>query len=626
MDFVKTKLRSGNMLYPAQVAKKGDRLFFKFGFNRGIMNDLKRLSGAKWHGFDEPPLKCWSILDDFHNQFQLAWHRGENPYERYDVPLAKFEAKRPLFNHQFEMASHMLTRKQAIIACEMGTGKTLAAIEAMERSGVQNWWWIGTKSAIKSVQLEFRKWESRVMPRLFTYDSLKKEIQNWDGGAAPEGVIFDESARIKNATAQRSQAAMHLANSVRAEHGDDGYIILMSGSPAPKAPTDWWNQAETAQPGFLVEGDLGKLRKRLCLIDLVESMHGSVYPKLVTWWDDATKCKECGQAQEHEDHMMMDCTYVPSVNEIEILYERLKGLVLVKFKKDCLDLPDKNYRIIQLEPSKQILRVAQTLANNATSTIKALIALRSLSDGFQYGKKVIGTETCELCSGKKTIMVPKEAVADNETVVMVEDMCPNCSGTGEQNVIERSTDYVNCPKDDALIELMEEHDEGRMVICAGFTGSIDRICNLYKDNKWWVIRIDGKGWKVFDPEGEIIDCIDEALFAMDRGHKDYEELRRKYPLLCVIMHPASGSEGLTLTASPTIVYYSNDFNSMYRIQSEDRIHRPGMDKNKGATIIDLFHLPTDEYVKNNLDRKTRLQSISLGAIKDVLNADEINRG
>lgn len=76
--------------------------------------------------------------------------------------------------------------------------------------------------------------------------------------------------------------------------------------------------------------------------------------------------------------------------------------------------------------------------------------------------------------------------------------------------------------------------------------------------------------------------------------------------------------GLTLTASPSIVYFSNDFNAESRIQSEDRIHRPGMDVNRGATIYDLIHLPTDRTVLENLKAKRVLQDMTLGALNDVL--------
>jgi len=137
---------------------------------------------------------------------------------------------------------------------------------------------------------------------------------------------------------------------------------------------------------------------------------------------------------------------------------------------------------------------------------------------------------------------------------------------------------------------------------------------VVNEQGWTVIRYD-RQVHVQYPDGTIEKDVNEHLMSMDMSNT---ELINKYPKVVLVGHPASGSEGLTLTASPSILYYSNDFNGMYRMQSEDRIHRMGMDKNRGATIIDLYHLPTDEYVHNNLKKKKQLQSLSLGELKKCL--------
>ena len=50
---------------------------------------------------------------------------------------------------------------------------------------------------------------------------------------------------------------------------------------------------------------------------------------------------------------------------------------------------------------------------------------------------------------------------------------------------------------------------------------------------------------------------------------------------------------LTLVEARTAVYWSNSWKPEYRVQSEDRIHRNGMDVNMGCIIVDLIHLPSD---------------------------------
>jgi hypothetical protein len=125
---------------------------------------------------------------------------------------------------------------------------------------------------------------------------------------------------------------------------------------------------------------------------------------------------------------------------------------------------------------------------------------------------------------------------------------------------------------------------------------------------WQHIKADGKGWST--TVGSV------------RGGKDmlkmFQEKEKSVERLAFIGQPGAAGMGLNLTASPSIVFYSNDFNGDSRIQAIERIHRPGMDINRGATIYDLIHLPTDQYVLDNLDKKVKLQGITLGRMVEEL--------
>ncbi|NJL71391.1 MAG: hypothetical protein HC888_07130, partial [Candidatus Competibacteraceae bacterium] len=100
--------------------------------------------------------------------------------------------------------------------------------------------------------------------RIMTYEGLTKRMKEWKPGQpAPLGIAFDEASRVKNPPAQRSQAARAIADGIRQDHGKDGFVILMSGSPAPKSPLDWWNLCEIACPGFIREGSPEFFQERL---------------------------------------------------------------------------------------------------------------------------------------------------------------------------------------------------------------------------------------------------------------------------------------------------------------------------------------------------------------------------
>ena len=614
------KLKAGKYRIPVTLIYDGDRIAIKFKYNKLLIAEVKSMEGAKYHGFDDPTKKFWSISNSHRNAFQLAYLQGHDPYTRFDVEIIKHNYQRPLYEHQKEFSDFVLTVHQRIIAGEMGTGKTLAAIEIMERSGFPgtDWWYIAPKSGLKAVEREFRIWKSMVYPKMMTYERLVKIMKEWaDGTKAPRGVFFDESARAKNPTAQRSQACKILADGIRNDWGDEGFIVLMSGAPAPRSPADWWHQCEIACPGFIKEGSQMKFKKRLAVIvDKESERAGGVYPHLEAWRDDAKKCNICGKyadAPQHQtstkDVVMGDASetchrYQPSKNEVAFLYERMKGLTLVKFKKNCLDLPDKQYRLIELKPSQKIINIAKSILSTATTTISGITLLRELSDGFQYQKVEDGVEVCTVCHGKKKI--PDPLALANELMTD----CDGCGGSGIRKKFKRIAEQIECPKEEAIRDLLDEmNDVGRIVIYAGFTGSVDRCVQICQACGWDTIRVDGRGWQVnsaLDPDnsGDPLDIFQDQI--------------DKYPRVAFIGQPGAAGMGLTLTASPVIVYYSNDFNFEHRVQSEDRIHRPGMDLNRGATIIDLIHLPTDNLVLDNLQKKKKLQAMTLGEMVEAL--------
>lgn len=511
----------------------GGRIYLKTQFNRELIDEFKAsLDKPKFH---KDLQNRWSCLDSPRSRFVLEVLSGGNPYDKYDADLSEQRPRRDcLYAHQVEMLRHCLTRRRAVLAAEMGTGKTLAAIEVMEASGHDDWLWVGPKSALAAVALEFIKWEAEIIPVMMTYEKFRRALEKWDGSKPWRGIVFDESSRLKSPRAKRTQAALHVSNEMAWCWEGEEYLILMTGTPAPKNPLDWWAQCEVACPGFLRENSTFKLRDRIAYTAEQDFGNGK-FTQITGWRED----------------------------EVVLLSKRMEGLTLVKLKKDCLDLPEKRYEPIAVETSTETTRVANLIARTAESAIQALTNLRELSDGFQY---------------------------------MIDEK------DGSRKVIR-----TDSPKDKMLLELIERHDEvGRLVVYAGFHATIDKLCELIHKAGWSYVKYDGRGLAT---SLSGIDSLPDALREFQEGEAEK---------LVFVAHPASGGMGLTLTASPSIVYYSNDFSAESRIQSEDRIHRPGMDAARGATIFDLIHLPTDELVLENLKLKRDLQSLTLGEVQAAL--------
>lgn len=621
MNFKPCKLRAAGKKVPASLAIEDDRVFFRFRYFPPLIQQIKLLKGAKWHGFDDPPLKLWSVPICRHNEVNLNYMLGQNVFARYDAPLPELTFERPLYDHQREMVAHILTRQKCILAAEMGTGKTLAVLEAIERAQPREVWYVAPRGGILAVNREIRKWDFNVPMELMTYEKLVKTLKSWSGGDAPDFVVYDESSKIKTPGAQRSQAAMHLADAVR--EFDPSYIVLMTGTPAPRSPVDWWHQTEVAYPGFLVEGSPRQLIKRLAITELRESPSGAAYNHIITWKDDPNKCETCGEYADHmnhrpgpnrESHKFKGC-----VNEVHHLSQRLRGLVLVKFKKDCLNLPEVRYEIIRCTPTPETVRAAKLIKRNATRAIEALTLLRELSDGFQYTRNTNKEETCPNCQGKGQVYDYTGEEDKKDTI-----QCALCEGTGRTASYERVTDEFHTKKDDVLSDLLDEYSAfGRCIIWASFTATIDKLTTMLLKEGWCVLRVDGRGFEAFTPnQADSVD-VDTLLDAMDRSNRKYDDLVNQYPKVCFIGHPASGGMALTLTSSPVEIFYSNPFDGESRFQAEARFHRAGMDENICPTIIDLIHLPTDQLILDNLKQKKRLQSITLDDIGAYLEHNQL---
>jgi hypothetical protein len=641
----KVKLKIGSYRFPGELhycKVKGattDRIFFRgFGFVRGLNEEIKSsFSNYKYHGFDDVnPLKVWSCADNQHNQFQLEYLKGGNPYARYDLPVLEATSNRPLYDHQLDMKGFILTRHYCIIAGEMGVGKSLSMIDVLEELGVDDLlaWYVGPKAGVAAVNRELKKWDSKVSPRMFTYQGMVKAIREWTPGAPPPRVVFfDESSKLKGEGTQQSLSAAHLADNVRDYWGDDGFVVLMSGTPSPKTPLDWWMQCRIACPGFLKEAKVSKLNVRMSLNEQRKSASGGMYPHRISWLDDENKCAKCGNKYAHPKHGAEgEHPFQKSVNEVANLYKRIRGLVIIKLKKECLDLPEKRYEVIRVRPTVDMLRAAKLIRASSPRAITALTLLRELSDGFQYVDQAVGKEECKNCKGKKEVLikVPIETVDKTAPQEVHRDqfeekklICDNCGGTGETTVYERGIDKVSSPKDDYFIEDLEAHEEcGRYIVWGGFTGSIDRLVEIAHKYGWATLRYDRKV-EGRSAMGEILDP-EELLSAMDLSHKEFPALKAKYPKICFVGHPQAGGMALTLTGSPVELFYSNTFHGEARMQAEDRAHRIGMDENRGLIIKDLIMFKSDLLVLKNLQTKKRLQNLTLGEMEDAFTRIDID--
>ena len=635
--------KSGTLIKsPARIEFADGRIYFlKSPF--ALKDEIKAMAGSRWHGFEEEnPRKIWSVKDCPRNVFQLGYLMGEDVYEWFDRDLVRHKYRQYFKDgeqmdpmpHQYDMADAGLTYHYQIWGAEMGTGKSLSAQMVIEHSDTDRWFWVGPARSLPNMEREFRMWgfDGSKQVDFMSYERLVRRMDEWqEGDPLPQGVIFDESSRCKTASSQRSQAAQLLADRIRDTYHFDGFAIEMSGTPSPKKPTDWWSQVEIAWPGFLREGSVKALEQRLAFMVQKEYANGAFW-QAAGWKDDERKCSVCGEYEDDPCHLLVAHDdyhqFKPSKNEVAFMYDRLKGLVVIKHKKDCLNLPDKRYRQIICKPKSSVLRVAKAIVDSASNAMTGMTLLREFSDGFQYREEPDGTVACNHCvdscgevdewfdpsdenrTFSNVDMLDKELVSRLEKRKVT---CPKCKGTGEVVKMKRYAREVPCPKEGALRDLLEENEEtGRIVVFAGFTGSVDRCVNICRKGGWSVVRCDGRGYQVTLANGDVVTDV-EAL--------DYWADLESNPRVAFVAHPESGGMSLTLVEARMAVYWSNSFKPEYRVQSEDRIHRKGMDENLGCTIVDLVHLPTDERVLEIIRENRILELMTMGEIMQDVNLE-----
>lgn len=145
------------------------------------------------------------------------------------------------------------------------------------------------------------------------------------------------------------------------------------------------------------------------------------------------------------------------------------------------------------------------------------------------------------------------------------------------------------------LNVLEDIDSGvhhQGIIWARFRHDIDQIMDLLGKD---AVRYDGA---VDDDQAE------RNKLAFQAGDAKW-----------FVGNAQKGGSGLTLTQAKTMVYYSNSFRLIDRLQSEDRAHRGGMDNHPVNYIDIMSDSPIDEHIVSNLRAK---KDVSAEIMRDAI--------
>jgi len=166
---------------------------------------------------------------------------------------------------------------------------------------------------------------------------------------------------------------------------------------------------------------------------------------------------------------------------------------------------------------------------------------------------------------------------------------------GHVKTDDHQTRTIKNNRIDELLSVLEETNDEKVIIWAVYRYDIQEIERQLK-KKYGVESV--------------------ATFYGDTKSETRQEIVNEFQdkdssLRFFIANPQTGGYGLTLTASHTVIYYSNSYDLEIRMQSEDRAHR--ISQTEKVTYIDLIAEKTvDEKIVKSLRNKINLATEVLG--------------
>ena len=364
-------------------------------------------------------------------------------------------------------------------------------------------------------------------------------------------IILDESSKIKtnnpckeSKKSKRTQAILKL--------NDVGERCILTGTFMTKSPVNVYDQMNFLKKGFFPESMFAfaehyEIRRTLpsvrgARITITQKDYEIIRNRLLKNRDDDTMflnavnsiCSFYGISREDCAHILRNKEYTPFKN-MEELWQRIGDVCLKVDRKTSTDLPPKVYKVYDVGITKEQLKLYMQLQNlHCTDNITVDNGLK-LYLRFQ-----------DICNGYEPV----------ETEELTE------SGQHKVELVPLKEN----PKLDMLEEVIEEIGNSQVVIWCS------RTKLLYDAEK----RMRDLGYTTAIYDGKI--SKDER----EKGYQSFAEGKTQL----IFINQSSGAYGLDgLKEADYAVYLCNSYSVEQRLQSENRIYRGNITRNK--YIIDL---------------------------------------
>jgi SNF2 family DNA or RNA helicase len=341
-------------------------------------------------------------------------------------------------------------------------------------------------------------------------------------------LVLDESSAVKSYGAEQTKACAELRKLCHR-------VVLLNGTPIANSPKDMFSQGQLLSKKILECKTYYNFRARYGIM-------GGWQGRQVIQWQN-----------------------------LDDLQRRFAPYVLRRLKEDCLDLPkklpsvmltaaltEKTWKVYKEMREEMIVWLTNTVISTASQAAVKGMRLAQVTSGFLGGVHDSGLEP-DLLSAE-TEPRPDFIPA---TVDRLDEQQYAFHAEGPGGPLE-PIQSLSTEKLDVVVEWLEnqlEADENlKLLIWCRFRPELDRMYAVLMDNARLQL---GRIWG-----GQKKDEREQALRLLD------PRTMPKGPVV-VLGTPSSGSMGLNLTGAHTVVYMSNDYSLKTRLQSEDRVHRPG---------------------------------------------------
>ena len=397
--------------------------------------------------------------------------------------------------------------------------------------------------------------------------------------ACPSVIVIDESTTIKHHDSQRTKHILKLTPFAK-------YRRIMSGEPAANSPLNLFSQFEALKHGILGCESFYSFR--------------ATYAHLVTQ-------KAQGRS----------FTQVSGYKNVDDLQARMAPHSVRILKEDCLDLPPKVYQTREVHMGKQQQAAYDAMTREAVVFIEHVLRYGTPPDkhppvlDLDFSFADLQDAVVEHVPAVHMSKMMTAQIALTQILRLHQIVCgfmthdPN-EDTEMGDALPRVISFTEKnPRMEALLDLVSECS-GKVVIWSNYRFNIRQIAEALSA----AYGVDSVGCYFGETK-------------MDERRRVLREFQNpESPMRFFVGSQSAAGYGLTLTAASTEIYYSNNYDSEKRNQSEDRCHRIG--QTKSVTIVDLICPKTVEVdiIAALRKKKSLSQLITASNWRDIITGKE----